>query len=96
MVRFRFAALCGAFILASLGGAFAAEHVVTMKGAAYSPETVTAAVSDTVRFVNDDDLLGRRFRFLGYPSHLHSLTGYDEPCVDAPDNASWFYALLSM
>ena len=55
MVRFRFAALCGAFILASTGGAFAAEHVVTMKGATYAPETVTAAVGDTVRFVNDDD-----------------------------------------
>ena len=55
MVQIRFAALCGAFILASLGGALAAEHVVTMKGAAYSPETVTAAIGDTVRFVNDDD-----------------------------------------
>ena len=55
MVQIRFAALCGAFVLANIGGALAAEHVVTMKGAAYSPETVAAAVGDTVRFVNDDD-----------------------------------------
>ncbi len=55
MVRVRFAALCGVFALSNLGGAIAAEHVVTMKGAAYAPETMTAAVGDTVRFVNDDD-----------------------------------------
>ncbi|HSG94770.1 MAG TPA: plastocyanin/azurin family copper-binding protein [Afifellaceae bacterium] len=55
MVRFRFAALCGTVFLSSMGGAFAAEHVVTMKGAAYAPPTITAAVGDTVRFVNDDD-----------------------------------------
>ena len=55
MVRVQFAALCGAFVFASGGDAFAADHVVTMKGAAYSPEMVTAAVGDTVRFVNDDD-----------------------------------------
>jgi len=55
MVRFHFAALCGAVFLWNMGAVFAAEHVVTMKGAAYAPETVTAAVGDTVRFVNDDD-----------------------------------------
>jgi len=55
MIPIRYAALCGAFVFASGGGAFAADHVVTMKGAAYSPEMVTAAVGDSVRFVNDDD-----------------------------------------
>jgi len=34
--------------------ALAAEYVVTMKDAAYSPAAITATLGDTVRFVNDD------------------------------------------
>ena len=36
--------------------ALAAEHVVTMQGAAYSPDEIRAASGDTIRFVNDDDI----------------------------------------
>lgn len=44
---------------AALGAALAtptaaAEHVVRMAGATYVPAEVTAAVGDTLRFVNDD------------------------------------------
>lgn len=34
--------------------AAAAEHVVRMMGASYSPAALTARVGDTIRFVNDD------------------------------------------
>lgn len=47
----------------------AAEHVVTMSGATYQPAQLTAAVGDTVRFVNDDALAHNVF----VPTALHAL-----------------------
>lgn len=42
-------------IAATAAPAFAAEtHVVTMSGSVYHPQSLTAQVGDTIRFVNDD------------------------------------------
>ena len=52
MRRLGFIALGAEAMLA--GPAFAADHVVNIKGMAFSPASLTIAVGDTVTFVNGD------------------------------------------
>lgn len=52
MSRFPFAVLAAALL--SAGHASAAELTVTMSGGTYQPAEISAAVGDTIRFVNDD------------------------------------------
>ncbi len=48
------ASACVAVLALSAAAANAEEIVVTMSGSSYAPGVISAAVGDTIRFVNDD------------------------------------------
>lgn len=45
---------CATLLAAALGGAHAAEQVVTQKGKAFSTKKIKVKVGDSVKFVNED------------------------------------------
>ena len=45
---------CAAILAVSAATASAEEIVVTMSGSNYAPAVISAAIGDTIRFVNDD------------------------------------------
>lgn len=54
MNRRRMAGVCAAAMLALAGAAWAAEHVVSQKGKAFSIKKLIVKVGDTVKFLNED------------------------------------------
>ena len=65
--------------------AFAASHVVTQKGMAFAPETMTVKVGDTVVFKNDDKLTHNVYsRSPGNEFNLKS--------VKPGDSAEWAFS----
>lgn len=56
MSRVAIAAVATTAILSAALPARAAEHVVRMAGAGYTPDRIDARVGDTIRFVNDDGM----------------------------------------